>query len=319
MKKKTIATLVVGGLLAVPMSMAFAGCSNNNNGKVYAANKQEVYAFSALSSAQYLTKETNNANPTLLANNQTLGRPDVIANDINTINNYVGMFDEYLLNGGFTSVISKPTPETDGEEYGNYGTKIHITLPNANGEKDEYVMYYTEINSQTETEIDEDDDETETEIETTLSGVLLFNEDVFEITGEKTIEHDGKDTEVEIEFTTKSKTNKSNYIVVKQEMEKDEIEFTYAIHQNNALQSKTKIEWENENGKAELKMQFLNKGADGNITNIKYTLEQETIDSVKVIAVKYKNGNATEKFTITDNGSTYLYTYANGFSEEFLK
>lgn len=318
MKKSKIIASVVSALLAVPCVFTLAGCNNNNGGKTFAANKTEVYAFSALSSAEYLSDQSALKNVAGIHNLDSNGRPDLIKNDISTINEYVGMFEGFLFNGGMKPVTSVPSVEADGEQYATYNIKLSMSIPNSDGTKTEYTMYYNEVNSETNIEEDEEDGETEVETETSLEGVLLFGNEVFEVNGEKSVETEGSDTEVEIKFTTRSKSNRNNYIVVKQEMEQDEVEFEYSIYENGLLKSKNKVEWESENGEQELDMQFINL-LDGAYSKTKYNFEKFVKNDKNIIKVKYKNGKNMESFTITDNGLTNIYLYDNGFTEEITK
>lgn len=317
MKKSKILSWVMFALLAIPSSLLLSGCGEPTT---YAADKKEVYAFSALSSAQYLSKQTEQIqqrSKLLFANEVATARPELIKNDIETINEYVGMFEGYLFNGGMKPTETTPSVAVDGEIYGKYNIKLSMNIPNANDSKTEYIMYYNELNSETDVEID-DEDEEEVETETSLEGVLLFDSQVFIVSGEKSVEIEGNEHEVEIKFTTKSKTNPNNYIVVKQEMEQEEIEFEYSIYENGSLKSKNKIEWESEDNEQELSIQFISL-VDGSYSKVKYNLEKEISEGKNIIKVKYKNGENQESFTITDNGTKNLYNYGNGFSEELDK
>ena len=307
-------------LLVVPLCIGlFTACSCSKKQNLSNFNSKEIYMFSAITSASYLSDVTNNA----LQSNKFLGagevansRPELVANDIESINTYLKMFEGYLLNGKINQTSSKPT-SADGE-YSKYNTKLTASLLNLDGTYTNFTMYYDEINSVTKVEID--DNELEEEVSTTLSGVMLVNNNVFDVTGEKVVETEDNETEIEIKFTTKSRTNPQNYIVVEQEMEYGEIEFEYKLYENGLLVSNTEIEFENDEkeNEKELSLQFKNV-SNGTLSNIKYSIEKVVVNGETRFEVRCKNNNQTVRFYVLDNGTTYTYVYENGFTETLNK
>lgn len=289
-------------------------CSKKRTSSV---NAKDIYMFSAVTSASYLSETTSSSiTKNLLAGESDLSRPELVKDDIENINSYLNMFEGYLLNGNINQSTSKTT-EADGD-YANYNIKLTATLPNGNGTNTEFKMYYNEINS--ETNIGIEDDEEETEVNTKLNGVMIVNKNIFYVTGEKVVEIEENETEIEITFTTKSKDNPNNYIVVKQEMELGEIEYEYKIYEDGNLVSSTKIEWEKDedDDEEELTLQFKNL-SNGTLNNLKYSLEKIEENDILKFEIKCKYNGITEKFYVVDNGDFYTYTYSNGYVETINK
>lgn len=314
MKKRILVFALILALVA-PISFVFVGCGGKNESKID-INAKEVYAMSAISSASYLSQidgakkiETNKFLNTfsLLANEEPLSRPSNISNeDVKNIASYIKMFEGLLLEGNIGEQVSAPTEE-DGDFYLNYKIKMTINLPMANGTTEKFVLFYNEIPDGQENSIEPHDDELE--ISSTINGVMVFGENQYEISGKREFEVEGNESESSIEFTTKSKTNPSNYVVVEQEVENNEIEYEYAIYENSIKINETEVEFEIENGVSKLELQF--KDINSGLRENKYEIKK--ISNQNNFIVKIENSNQTFNVEPTDEGLKFIYQ--NGFSE----
>ena len=224
MKKKIISIVCALALIGT-MTAALTACDvkgGGGNAAKVKVNANDVYALSALTGAEYLAQTESGATGAAETT-----RPGVITDaDVSGIKDCLNMFDDILAGGGISQNVAENT-DKDGE-FKDYPFVMTVTVGNTGITAK---MYYKEVNTVTETEID--DGEEETEVSTTLSGVMVFGDQKFDVTGKKEIETEGNEKETSIEFTTKSKANPLNYVKIKQSVEVEngaqEVEYEYEI------------------------------------------------------------------------------------------
>ena len=314
MKKRTFIFVLIL-VLITPLMFVFVGCGGQNKNQID-INAKEVYAMSAISSVSYLHKigetKSNDDNSFLktfsfFAEEGVSSRPSNISNeDVKNIALYIKMFEGLLLEGNIGEQISAPTEE-DGEFYLNYKIKMIINLPMANGKTEKFVLFYNEIPNGQENSIEPDDDELE--ISSTINGVMFFGENQYEISGKREFEVEGNESESSIEFTTKSKTNPSNYVVVEQEVENNEIEYEYKIYENSVKINETEVEFEIENGVSKLELQF--KDINSSLGENKYEIKKVINKNNFIVTIK----NSNQTFNVEPIDNELKFTYQNGFSE----
>ena len=161
----------------------------------------------------------------------------------------------------------------------------------------------------------------EIEVSTNLNGILIVekNEELskFDIIGEKIVEIEDNETEVSIEFTTRSVTNPNEYIVVEQESEMNEFEFEYYVYHNvdgkAKLVSKTEIEIEDdlEDNEKKVELEFISL-VNGGKNEIVYEIEKLSNNS---LAVEYFKSNIKSRIIITKTEGGYQFAYENGYTE----
>lgn len=246
MKKKIISIVCALALIGT-MTAALTACDVKGGGNAakVKVNANDVYALSALTGAEYLAQTESGATGAAETT-----RPGVITDaDVSGIKDCLNMFDDILAGGGISQNVAENT-DKDGE-FKDYPFVMTVTVGNTGITAK---MYYKEVNTVTETEID--DGEEETEVSTTLSGVMVFGDQKFDVTGKKEIETEGNEKETSIEFTTKSQTNPDNYVKIKQSVEVEngaqEVEYEYEIYENGEKAREFKLEIEDENGKTEV-------------------------------------------------------------------
>lgn len=304
MKKKIISIVCALALIGT-MTAALTACDVKGGGNAakVKVNANDVYALSALTGAEYLAQTESGATGAAETT-----RPGVITDaDVSGIKDCLNMFDDILAGGGISQNVAENT-DKDGE-FKDYPFVMTVTVGNTGITAK---MYYKEVNTVTETEID--DGEEETEVSTTLSGVMVFGDQKFDVTGKKEIETEGNEKETSIEFTTRSQTNRDNYVKIKQSVEVEngaqEVEYEYEIYENGEKAREFKLEIEDENGKTEVsfKMEIENAPEE-----TEYKIIKGDVDGK--FKIKYEKGKEKGFITVESVEGGYKLTYNNGYSE----
>lgn len=304
--KKKILSIVCALALIGTMTAALTACDvkgGGGNAAKVKVNANDVYALSALTGAEYLDQTESGATGAAETT-----RPGVITDaDVSGIKDCLNMFDDIISGGGITQTVEK-NEDVEGL-YKDYPFVMTVTVGNTGITAK---MYYKEVNTVTETEID--DGEEETEVSTTLSGVMVFDDKEFEVSGKKEIETEGNEKETSIEFTTKSKANPLNYVKIKQSVEVEngaqEVEYEYEIYENGEKAREFKLEIEDENGKTEVSFKM-------EIENVPEETEYKIIkgDVDGKFKIKYEKGKEKGFITVESVEGGYKLTYNNGYSE----
>ena len=304
MKKKIISIVCALALIGT-MTAALTACDVKGGGNAakVKVNANDVYALSALTGAEYLDQTESGATGAAETT-----RPGVITDaDVSGIKDCLNMFDDVISGGGITQTVEK-NEDVEGL-YKDYPFVMTVTVGNTGITAK---MYYKEVNTVTETEID--DGEEETEVSTTLSGVMVFGDQKFDVTGKKEIETEGNEKETSIEFTTKSKANPLNYVKIKQSVEVEngaqEVEYEYEIYENGEKVREFKLEIEDENGKTEVtfKMEIENAPEE-----TEYKIIKGDVDGK--FKIKYEKGKEKGFITVEAVEGGYKLTYNNGYFE----
>lgn len=305
MKKKIISIVCALALIGT-MTAALTACDvkgGGGNAEKVKVDANDVYALSALTGAEYLDQTESGATGAAETT-----RPGVITDaDVSGIKDCLNMFDDIISGGGITQTVEK-NEDVEGL-YKDYPFVMTVTVGNTGITAK---MYYKEVNTVTETEID--DGEEETEVSTTLSGVMVFDDKEFEVSGKKEIETEGNEKETSIEFTTKSKANPLNYVKIKQSVEVEngaqEVEYEYEIYENGEKVREFKLEIEDENGKTEVtfKMEIENAPEE-----TEYKIIKGDVDGK--FKIKYEKGKEKGFITVEAVEGGYNLTYNNGYSE----
>lgn len=304
--KKKIISIVCALALVGTMTAALTACDvkgGGGNAEKVKVDANDVYALSALTGAEYLDQTESGATGAAETT-----RPGVITDaDVSGIKDCLNMFDDIISGGGITQTVEK-NEDVEGL-YKDYPFVMTVTVGNTGITAK---MYYKEVNTVTETEID--DGEEETEVSTTLSGVMVFDDKEFEVSGKKEIETEGNEKETSIEFTTKSKANPLNYVKIKQSVEVEngaqEVEYEYEIYENGEKVREFKLEVEDENGKTEVTFKM-------EIENVPEETEYKIIkgDVDGKFKIKYEKGKEKGFITVEAVEGGYKLTYNNGYFE----
>ncbi len=305
-------------VLVLALCISMIACDSmptkkSNGTKEESFSSKNFYAVSAFASANYLTNsdnatsEVNNApkmsasGTTSSSNDAKSSRPSGITDaTVTEIASCVETFDSILNNGMVSQTIADNTDET----YKDYSFVMSIAIG-----KDTVKMYYNELYTATNKEVDDDGD-VEIEQSTTLKGILVFGEKVYDVDGRSEVEKDGDETEFSIEFITR-KSN-GNYVKMSYETENErnesEVSYKYAIYENGREVSETEFEIETKNGKTEIKFEVESND------NQEIELKVYKQDNNK-FRVKREVGNDDTFITVEKGANGYVFTYSNGYTE----
>lgn len=319
-KRKKIITIIGSFVLILALSLGIVACANfDKNGGDKVASSKDVYALSAVAGASYLTHldgdSTNVAkndasikNVVSLASDETANtRPSEYTDEsIDDIKNCLAMFDT-TLSGGISHTVDK-NEETDGE-FAEYNFVMTITLKDVTAK-----VYYNELYTETETEIDEEDGTEEFEESTYLTGVIVYENEIFNVSGKREVENEDGESEYTIEFITKK--DDKNYVKVSYgiENEKTEVEtsYEYEIVVNGKKVTKTELSIEEKNGKIEIEFEIKSReGGDKNKTEYKI-VKKDGSDNFEIKA----EFNGRKSYITAEKVETgYVFTYSNGYKE----
>lgn len=299
-------TVVLSAVFGVFAMMGLTACGGGDDGDPNYA--QNFYAMSAISSLNYLQKNAN----TQISNASQVQRPTGMQEgDSQNIAGYLGMFQD-MLASETTDYYTNGEVSADDQYAGIYNFKMTLSVPSLNGQQQSFSMYYNEVYTSTEEEID--DNELELEIDTTLEGIIVSGDLIYNVVGQREYEQEGNESEISIEF--RAYINDTNYILIEHEMEDNEIEYQYTIFQNGQ-RSVTEVEFENERNRKQLELEFVNNSQSSQ-SRMKYEITQlansDNVFNVRVLSAvdDVATGDA---FTITVTNEGYIFSYADGSSE----
>ncbi|HOF43584.1 MAG TPA: sigma factor [Bacilli bacterium] len=291
-----ITVLAIGGIM-------LAGC-RTNTAKPAAKNQEDVVSYSVVSGLEMLSAGSARK----LSLDADAQDEQVITNDLDEINDYLGLVEKFLSSDDAAITHTEGASERDGFE-----KKMTISTMNLTGERTEYVLYYNE----TSVDVEEDDDELEVEIE--LEGIVVLGDVEYTLTGEKEIEQEEGEEEYSYKFEIKLDSKNWVKIEYSEELEDDEVEksFKYEAY-NNGVKKEIKIAYENEDDELKLKL-YISDELELEIKQEKNELkiEYETKDpetgkkvegEIKVRVVTDANGNTSYEYKVKEkNGGEVTY------------
>lgn len=152
------------------------------------------------------------------------------------------------------NTYSSKKEESDLEDYENL---LNIKVGNNN-----YKFYYNEI--LIKHEFEEDEDEYEEEKTYQIDGIIIYNDETYEVIGEKNyeIEKENDEIEDELELELKISLNDKNYSIIKYEKETEleddeteiEKELVFKTYVNDKKVSEMKYDFEKEDQKLKIKL-----------------------------------------------------------------
>lgn len=310
LKKKKFTTLFLSIALGAFAMVGLTACGDETTGSQHFA--QDFYAMSAISSLNYLQA---NDGAQSAAGTQVQRPAGMQEADVQNIAGYMGMFQD-MLASDTTSYYTNGIVPTDDSYAAEYNFKMTLSVPSLSGQQQTFSMYYNEVYTNTEEEVD--DNEIELEINTTLEGIIVSGDAVYNVRGEREYEQEGNETEISIEF--RAYINDTDYILIEHEMEDNEVEYQYTIFQNGQ-RSETEVEFENERNGKKLELEFTNNSQTSQ-SGVKYEITQSA-ENENVFNVRIKSSindvETGERFTITVTEEGYIFNYSDGSSETILK
>lgn len=209
-----------------------------------------------------------------------------------------------------------------------YAHSLSVTTADFVGTETTFVLDYNVYPLPDMPEFDDDDDDWDIDNEQKfrLDGVMTYDGVTYTVRGEVENETDGKESEHEIELVA---VNGNSCIVLEYgketESSEQEEEFEYAYYSSAVFDYEGKpvgkadeefsIEFETENGKDELEVEFLSRTGDGNWTGIRVEYEVETVAAggtrVEIEVTDTTSAQRTSAAVIATMGDTRTYTFLN--------
>ncbi len=180
--------------------------------------------------------------------------------------------------------------ESDREGYA-YKAIIKTNLPNLTSS---FIIYYNERM------LVEDDEKDIDEVSSILEGIIIIDEETYDLIGEKEIEED----ETEIELRLYLSSDKSKYLEVSQEIKHLENEYSYAYYENNQLIDSFEVEKEIEKNKKKVTLEVTTKGKES-----EYEFIYNNDNTIDVEYHHHKGNHGKVKINI--NGEKYEYQFEN--------
>lgn len=306
--KKLMILLCLG---AVGFGLTSCGENNNNNntnpdGKV---SFMDMYSLSAISGINMLN--TVGAAPKMRKNAPVTST--TVSED--TKNEIIAKL-ELIENVISDELIKTNESASDKAEYQKMYT---ISTKDMQGEAYEYTFYYneTDVTAVEEADVDDDDDDKDdvndkdvvddkddNEKEMHLSGIVISNDVTYQMIGNKEVEND------EMEIAFKVLLDEKNYVVIEQEIEAGEEEYSFASYKNGVLEHEYEMEFEIDPNTHKVEVEF---EETTNAGERKIKFESMVKDNQKIIEVKIEENKQTQKYIVTvteDEAGNKTYNFA---------
>lgn len=185
--------------------------------------------------------------------------------------------------------------DSDREEYDK---KLEATLTDINGKNEKYILYYNYSLSH------EEKDEEEVEKTYSLKGLAYVSNVEYQINGvfEEEIEGLKKEQETEIKVSLDDK----NYVLISQEIEDSETEYSFSLFKNGVMEEEYEIEIEDrrnhiaisiqeERNNEEFEIEFYkSKTTSNNVIGVKVEINNKVIKGEIVFVEDLINGSYYE-------------------------
>lgn len=270
------------------------GGTTGGNGQGTITTVKSNYAFATVGSGALLSglsAENEDAVPSNApANGQYVTQEELKAEDLATINRYLGIVESFLSDSGVTF------SETESDKEG-YAFKLVAQSKDMTGKATEFILYYNE----TRTVVDED------ETKTALEGIMSFNGKEYTVRGERESAFD----ENEMEFI--AYIDRANYVKIEQEQEDGENEYSYTVVENGITTAAFELEIETEADETEVEI----RSYENNVTTVIDFKEKIAANGKSHIEATFVENNVMTRFSIhvtenPDGTESYLYRFSTG-------
>lgn len=270
------------------------GGTTGGNGQGTITTVKSNYAFATVGSGALLSglsAENEDAVPSNApANGQYVTQDELPAEDLATINRYLGIVESFLSDSGVTFT------ETESDKEG-YAFKLVAQSKDITGKATEFILYYNE----TRTVVDED------ETKTALEGIMSFNGQEYTVRGERESAFD----ENEMEFI--AYIDRANYVKIEQEQEDGENEYSYTVVENGITTAAFELEIETEADETEVEI----RSYENNVTTVIDFKEKIAANGKSHIEATFVENNVMTRFSIhvtenPDGTESYLYKFSTG-------
>lgn len=297
--------ILVGGILCAVIIPSVLNINYNDYPNITSGipvviqGRQNEIAFGVLSASNIINGLDSNSS-TLLMTKRIIEKDDFLA-ELKVFNPYMKTA-ETMLNNNFDI-----QPEVNISDDINYQYMMSI-----NNELGNVTFYYNE------TLVDNDDEESEY----SLNGVFKIDKHIYYVEGEKEIENDKDESEAELELRVYFDENKKDYVIIKQEIEKEadeeEQSYIYSLYENNIEMFSAEVSFEKEPDESPLVEVKTSHGKENKkesqyriiSDNEKYYCEYEMFDH---------EGDMSIEIIDSNDGTSYLYKENNLGYDYILK
>lgn len=266
--------------LCLCMLCFFPGCKEYEKDSQTLGKDTSIYKNGLLTSANLLSNHSSNKRIST----------SISKNDLEKVDEYFQTLC-CLVNENGPILISETESDNDA-----YQVKLIFEYTDLSFNKTTYTLYLNK------NEIRDDEDIFENEKEYIINGIALIDGITYNLTGKHEIEDDESELELCI------KLDSDNYVIIEEENETFEKEYSYKIYKDGKLYQKFSME--NENNELEIKF---DNGSD----SIK--IENKVLKNNEYL-ITYKLNNIKCSITVNEidkDGSKYLQYQVKGFSEIF--
>ena len=260
-------------------------------------NDQNLFSFSALSSANILSDNSVSLNNKLDKNNFMKLSNTKENIDMDQVNEYLQMMENLLVDGG-PALLEKTVSDKEG-----YQVKLIFEAKDLSGNKTRYTMYFNETILKYK-----DDDIFDLEEEFSLNGLAVIDGVEYKMIGQREVE--GKEEELELKISL----DQYNYVLIDLETETDEREYNYKVVKEG--RTILNMSFEIENSK-EIEI-FIRSTENGQKVEYKFykDLRNEEIVIIhkvngaesKIVVLSYKDRNNETIYEYKIFDKTYKYS-----------
>ncbi len=225
-------------------------------------------------------------------------------NDIENENtNYEAIASDiknYLVVGEMMLEKKEVTTTVKDNEDSNYPYQYVLETTYVDNSKNDnnYKMYFNENKTQ------ESDDDIE-EVSSVFNGLLIKNDATYQIAGEKEME----EGECELTMRVYYDETKANYVMINQEIEHMENEYTYSFYKNNKLVEEVSLEIETESNRKEMSIEIKKDTAEKEYEFV-YVSENK-------IECSYDNDSSEYELVINIKKDSYEFVFENNPEKSF--
>lgn len=286
--------ILVGGILCavlIPNMMKINSSNITSGTPVVIQGRKNEIAFGVLSASNIIDSLSSGFS-NLAARRSAIDKDEFLS-ELKIFNPYMKTA-ETMLNNNFNI-----DSEVNISEDANYQYKMNI-----NNELGNVIFYYNELL------VNEEDEESEY----SLNGVFKIDEHTYIVEGEKEIENDIDESEAELELRVYFDEFKKDYIVIKQEIEKEadeeEQSYVYSLFENDIEMFNAEVSFEKEPDESPLVEVKTTHGKEN-----KKESQYRIINDKKGYYCEYEmlnyEGDMNVEIIDSDQGTSYLYKENN--------
>ena len=289
MKKSKLFLLIISMLGLGLVSMMVISCKKTFTN--HSMSIKDIYSQNIVASIGFLDNqlETNTVNlSSQRGGNQKVLLTKQFELDFNELANFVKSMATIV-----DDIENKFVVEESDKDL--YETKITYNGQGLDNEEQTYIIYYKEtiVN-------DDDKGKDKDEVETTLEGIAIVDGQEYKVFGEKEVEKDELEIELEIIF------DKDNYVKISQEKENNKTEYEYEVVKNGRTVNEFEMEFKQKNGKMVIEI-------EKEINGKKEKIEVKDSNNNNKIKIEVEFSEIQSKFlceylTKEDGSNYYLFT-----------